>query len=78
MSNVDEVSDKYEAKLIRYDYELGITKPKLDEYGEEMLGWYWEIVRKDNGTLESGPHGPFTNVEEVRDACLKAWDEGDW
>ncbi len=78
MSDVNEISEEYEANLIHYDYELGVTEPILDDWGDEMLGWYWQIVNKKDGAIESGPHGPFNSVEEVREACLKAWDEGDW
>ena len=49
---------------------------EVDDYGEPLLGWYWQMV-KSKGNLRGGLMGPYGTSAEAEAACRRAFNRGE-
>lgn len=70
----DEIDDKVEAAL--HHFESG--KDFKDEYGDTLEGWYYQFVKISTQEPICGLYGPYSDQDEVEQACDEAWASGDY
>lgn len=62
-----------QANIHQYDG----TGTVLDEEGDPLYGFYWEILGFDNLPL-TDMMGPYGSRGEAESACQRAYDDGDY
>ena len=60
------------AQIHHYDYDIKETNPHVDDYGEELLGYYYQLFDDNNKPL-TNLMGPYSTKDEVEAASKADW-----
>ena len=78
MSDPKNNEGEFFAEIHFFDIDLKTGKVHRDEFGEELIGHYYQLIEQETDEALSFLTGPYNSEDEAEQAAQKAFSSGDY